>query len=240
VDFDPVTAKAEGRQPYGMSEDTASLFPAEYDEIGTRNIPKGWGVENILEFANLLSGGTPKTSVPEYWNGNVPWVSAKDISGANSLFLFATEKTISDLGVQKSNAKWLPAKTTVITARGTVGSYCLLGREMTMNQTNYGLKAKNGYGDYFVFFSLVFLVEQLQQNSYGTIFDTITTRTFQEALTIQPPATLANAFEKTIEPLMEMINCNTKQSEQLASIRDTLLPKLLSGEIRLKDAERLP
>jgi len=138
-------------------------------------IPKGWRVDSILLVADLLSGGTPSTRNNAYWNGDIKWVSAKDVSSAQGSFVLDTERKITRLGVKNSSTKILPKLTTIVTARGTVGSYCILSEPMAMNQTNYGLKAKEQESDYFVFFSLASLVEQLKQASYGTIFDTITT-----------------------------------------------------------------
>jgi type I restriction enzyme, S subunit len=239
VDFDPVIAKAEGRKPYGMSDEVASLFPAGLSLSEGELSPLGWEKGSILEYATLLSGGTPRTSEEGYWNGGIPWVSAKDVSNAEGVFLLSTERTISHLGVQKSNAKLLPQYTTVITARGTVGSHCMLGKDMTINQTNYGLKARDSYGDFFVFFSVRSMVDQFHQSSYGTIFDTITTKTFQEVRTVLPPQKIIACFEHLASPFMNMISANMHQCNTLRNTRDTLLPKLLTGEIRVKQAEKL-
>jgi type I restriction enzyme S subunit len=194
---------------------------------------EGWEQGSILEFAHLLSGGTPKTSELDYWNGNIPWVSAKDVGNVDGIFLLDTEKTISQAGLDHSSTKMLPAKTTIITARGTVGAHCMLGKNMTMNQTNYGLKAKEGIGDYFIYFTLSNMVEQLKQQSYGTIFDTITTRTFQNSICVNPPLNLIEKFEELVTPMMSSILNNQKESRTLASLRDSLLPKLMSGEVRV-------
>ena len=233
VDFDPVRAKAEGRDP-GLPAEIAGLFPDAFEESELGEIPAGWEVGSLLDIIDLLSGGTPSTAVPAYWNGEIPWVSAKDVGGAKGSFLLNTEKTISRQGVENSSTKMLPALTTIITARGTVGSYCLLGRTMAMNQTNYGLKAKNNVGDYFVFFSTMQLIEYLRQQAYGTIFDTITTKTFRDTMTVQPPEHVLKVFERVVEPVMQRVLSNEQQSRTLAGLRDTLLPKLLSGEIRAK------
>jgi type I restriction enzyme S subunit len=193
---------------------------------------------SILEFANLLSGGTPSTTEGSYWNGNIEWVSAKDVSNANGVFLLDTEKKITQEGIDNSATKLLPEKTVIVTARGTVGAHCMLGKPMTMNQTNYGLKAKEGVGDYFVYFTLSEMVEQLKQQSYGTIFDTITTKTFRSALCAQPPIDAIQKLEDQVTPLMDAILNNQRESRTLASLRDSLLPKLMRGEVRVKDVEK--
>ncbi|MFZ1406036.1 MAG: restriction endonuclease subunit S [Anaerolineae bacterium] len=237
VHFDPVRAKVEGRDT-GLPREIADLFPDGFEESAVEEVPRGWKIGSILECTDLLSGGTPSTSIAAYWGGNVPWVSAKDVSAAGGLFVMDTERKITDAGVKNSSTKLLPKNTTIVTARGTVGSYCLLGREMAMNQTNYGLKAKPGVGDFFVFFSLVNLVTLLQQQAYGTIFDTVTTKTFQSAAVVHPNHSLLLHFEQQVTPLMDRIWLNLKQSRTLAALRDTLLPKLLSGEVRVGDAAR--
>ena len=196
-----------------------------------------WNTGSILEFANLLSGGTPSTSEASYWNGNIEWASAKDVGNVDSIFLLDTEKKITQKGVDTSSTKLLPAKTTIVTARGTVGAHCMLGKAMTMNQTNYGLKAKNGIGDYFVYFTLSEMVEQLKQQSYGTIFDTITTKTFQSAQCVQPSHDVIQKFESQVKPLMDAILNNQEESRTLGSLRDSLLPKLMRGEVCVKEVE---
>lgn len=196
-------------------------------------IPKGWRVSSILEIANLLSGGTPSTQVKEYWNGHIKWISAKDVVNSQGTFILDTERKISSAGIENSNTKILPALTTIITARGSVGNYCILAEPMTMNQTNYGLKGIYPDTDYFVFFSLSNLVTQLRQASYGTIFDTITTKTFEQSKIIIPPISIIQSFEKQVASLMKKALNNLNQSTTLSSIRDELLPKLMSGEIEV-------
>ena len=206
-------------------------------ELG--EVPKGWRVGSILECADLLSGGTPKTEISEYWDGDILWVSAKDVTEAQGSFVIDTERKITQTGIDNSSAKLLPKNTTVVTARGTVGSYCILSREMAINQTNYGLKAKSGIGDFFIFFSISNLVIQMKQNAYGTIFDTITTKTFKEMKISIPPESMVRSFDNKVNSLISKILHNLEESYTLATIRDALLPKLMSGEIRVSTNSNL-
>ena len=196
-------------------------------------IPMGWRADSILMVAELLSGGTPSTKINDYWDGDIKWISAKDVSSAKGSFVLDTERKITGLGVKNSSTKILPKLTTIVTARGTVGSFCILSEPMAMNQTNYGLKAKEQESDYFVFFSLANLVAQLQQASYGTIFDTVTTITFEKSKIIIPPYFIIQKFDQLVRPLMETILDNLEQSNTLTKIRDTILPKLMNGDIEL-------
>jgi type I restriction enzyme S subunit len=117
VDFDPVRAKLDGRPPTGMDKATADLFPDSFEESSLGRIPKGWETGSILRQADLLSGGTPKTDVAAYWNGDVPWASAKDVSQCGEAFLVSTERTITKLGIEESSTKIIPAFATVVVAR---------------------------------------------------------------------------------------------------------------------------
>jgi type I restriction enzyme S subunit len=260
VDFDPVRAKAQRkdaeaqRRKEKQGQDSfaswrlggsalnpaiADLLPDEFEESSLGLIPAGWRVDTILTVGELLSGGTPSTKVPEYWNGDIKWVSAKDVRGAHGTFLLGPERTITQEGVDNSSTRILPEFTTIVTARGTVGSYCILAEPMAMNQTNYGLKATTEDADYFLFFALGSLVHQLKQRAYGTIFDTVTTRTFRTSQVVIPPGFLVSKFDLLVQPIMEAIRQNLKQSHTLAALRETLLPRLISGELRIPDAERI-
>jgi type I restriction enzyme, S subunit len=113
----------------------------------------------------------------------------------------------------------------------------MLGKEMAMNQTNYGLRAKRGVGDYYIFFSTAERIGYLRQQAYGTIFDTIPTKTFRDTMTVQPPQTVLRKFDGTVRPIMTRVLGNESESRTLAALRDTLLPKLLSGEVRVGDLD---
>lgn len=196
-------------------------------------IPKYWITNSILKVAELINGGTPSTKINDYWDGDIKWISAKDVSSARGSFVLDSERKITELGVINSSTKILPKFTTIVTARGTVGSYCILSEPMAMNQTNYGLKAKEQDSDYFVFFSLANLVTQLQQASYGTIFDTVTTTTFEKSNIVIPPNYIIQQFNLHVSPLMETVLGNLEQSNTLTKIRNAILPKLMNMEIEI-------
>jgi len=145
VDFDPVRAKLDGRRPpaSGIEAAAAALFPDRFQESELGRIPSGWDVGSILTQADLLSGGTPKTSEDAYWDGGIPWASAKDVSQCGDTFLLATDRAISKRGLAESSAKMIPAFATVIVARGaTTGRLTMFAESMAMNQTCYGLNSR--------------------------------------------------------------------------------------------------
>jgi type I restriction enzyme S subunit len=238
VDFDPVHAKADGRQPVGMDEETAALFPDSFEESTEGQIPIGWHCGQLSSAIELIGGGTPKTSVDTFWGGNIPWFSVVDIPRTGDVFVIRTEKTITEEGLNHSSARLLPRGTTIITARGTVGKCALVGVPMAMNQSCYGIRPRGNSGDYYTYFLVRHVVGELQQKTHGSVFETITRETFRSIQILNPPAVLIVAFEKVVSPLLESILCSLRESRALIEIRDTLLPKLISGEIRLKDAEK--
>jgi type I restriction enzyme S subunit len=232
VNFDPVRAKAEGGDP-GLPKPIADLFPEGLDDEG---LPIGWRRVPFLEKAELLSGGTPSTDEPAYWVGSILWASAKDISQARDAFLIATERTITERGVDESATQIIPKLATVVVARGaTTGRFCMLGRDMAMNQTCYALRSRIAH-PLWINLAFASLVDELVHSAHGSVFDTITTKTFDSAQTIDPGGKILDRFETYVGPLFERILLNIEQSQTLAAVRDALLPKLISGELRVTNA----
>ena len=237
IDFDPVRAKMEGRDP-GLPKHLADLFPDRLVDSELGPIPEGWEAGVLDDAIELLSGGTPRTSETSYWNGDIPWYTAKDAPSLSDIFVLDTERTITQAGVENSSTKILPFGTTIITARGTVGRLACLGMPMAMNQTCYGIRGARGYPDFFTYWTIRKAVDELQSRTHGTIFDTITRQTFKIVDMVLPPVNVAEAFERTVNPIMEHILNNLNESRTLAAQRDALLPKLVSGKLRLDRGQR--
>ena len=239
VDFDPVRAKMEGRWRQGESlpglpADLYDLFPERLVESDLGPIPEGWEVGVLDDAIELLSGGTPKTSVPDYWGGDIPWYTAKDAPSGSDVFVMDTERTVTQLGVSNSATRILDARTTVITARGTVGRLACLGVPMAMNQTCYGIRGAHGYPDFFTYWNVRTAVDELRTRTHGTIFDTITRQTFTLVEITVPPIGSARAFEGMVRSLMGRILANLKESRALAAERNALLPGLVGGNIEVQ------
>jgi type I restriction enzyme, S subunit len=233
VDFDPVRAKLDRRHPTGLDPATAALFPCEFEDSELGPIPKGWEIGSILEQANLLSGGTPKTDIAAYWNGNIAWASAKDVSQCGEAFLIRTEKKITVVGLENSATRMIPQFATAIVARGaTTGRLTMFGDAMAMNQTCYALHSKLT-APFALYCQACEFIETMVHAAHGSVFDTITTETFRATNVLLPTANLLVEFDKRVAPLFELVRTNLCGSRTLAAVRDTLLPKLLSGALRL-------
>jgi type I restriction enzyme, S subunit len=238
VDFDPVRAKADGRHT-GLPKHIADLFPDSFEDSEIGEIPKEWKVKPFANTVEIVGGGTPKTSVADYWDGDIPWFSIVDAPGGSDVWVIDTGKKITQNGIEYSSTQILPVSTTIISARGTVGRIALVGVPMAINQSCYGLRGKVGSSGIFTYYSTNELVGRLQQHAHGSVFDTITRDTFAGVPTVLPPTKLVDAFEKLVGPALSRIRTGLFCSRTLATLRDIILPKLISGVIKVPSGGKL-
>ncbi len=198
-------------------------------------IPEGWEPTTLSKMIELIGGGTPKKSEPSFWGGDIPWFSIKDAPSDGDVFVLDTCKKITKEGLSKSSTKLLPEGVTIISARGTVGRLALVGTPMAMNQSCYGVNGAQGVGPFYNYFNLKQAIEILQQNTHGAVFDTITQNTFETVQTVKGDSNLILMFDEKVSGAMEKIKENLRESNALSELRDTLLPKLLSGELDVSE-----
>ena len=206
-------------------------FPGHESTPIHDGIPEGWERYPFSQKVSVMSGGTPKTEVKEYYGGSIPFYSPKDHNG--SFFAFQTATTITEAGLANCNSPLYPENTIIITARGTVGKTVILAVPMAMNQSCYALKCDELNMPYYLFFALNAEVQKLRTMSNGGVFDTIIVKTFDNIEITFPAKNLAASFEKTISPIMEQIKTKMREIMTLTEARDRLLPKLMSGEIEV-------
>jgi type I restriction enzyme S subunit len=159
-----------------------------------------WEEKSLYDCIELIGGGTPKTEKQEYWNGNINWLSGGDIANNHKAFIIDSEKHITELGLNNSSVKLLPRFGMVISARGTVGKYCLLSKPMVFSQSNYGILPKHKDCFFFTYLLVAHSVEELQSAAYGSVFDTITTNTFKGLSVSLPNEKQILEFEERIKP----------------------------------------
>jgi len=175
----------------------------------------------LIDAIELIGGGTPKTSVHEYWGGDIPWLSVKDFNNDNR-YVYVTEKTITQKGLENSSTKLLQKDDIIISARGTVGEMAMIPFPMAFNQSCYGIRAKDGHNAAFLYYLIKSSISQLKSMTHGSVFDTITRDTFAnicvqipDADTQEKIASILTAIDDTIEN-NQKINDNLQQ--QLAAI----------------------
>ncbi|MDW2886432.1 restriction endonuclease subunit S [Exiguobacterium artemiae] len=215
----------EEGQPYKTSG-------GEMVESELGKIPKGWKVEFLHEYVDFLSGGTPKTTIQEYWNGSIPFFTPKDAK--SNLYTTVTEKTITELGLEKCNSKLYPKNTLFITARGTVGKLALANKAMAMNQSCFALKHKENK-QFYLYHVVENLVKKIILGANGAVFSAINLNDLKNLNYAYSNESLISKFENTVSNFYDQMSLLEKENIKLQQIRDSFLPKLLSGEIKISD-----
>ena len=131
----------------------------------------------LSDLVDVIGGGTPKTTEESYWNGSIPWLSVKDFCG-DKKYVYNTEKSITEEGLNNSSTKLLHKDNIIISARGTVGELAMIPYDMAFNQSCFGLIAKGNNDPHFVYYLLKDKVRSLKSQTQGSVFDTITKATF--------------------------------------------------------------
>lgn len=197
-------------------------------------------VENVQEqvpftsMIQVLGGGTPKTGKREYWNGEIPFFTPKDVG---SPYVLKTEKSITHLGLDNCNSRLYPVNTVFLTARGTVGKVSLAGVPMAMNQSCYALAGKNGLHQIVVYQYVLETVKALKHKASGAVFDAIITRDFDTETIPALSSKQIDSYIAVAEPIYCDIRNRTLENQRLAALRDTLLPKLMNGEIDVSEVQ---
>ena len=234
VDFDPVRAKLDGRTPSGMDAATAAFFPDSFDESPLGHIPKGWEVKPVGEVVDCVGGGTPSTSEPKYWEGGTHhWTTPKDFSSLQAPILLNTDRELTDAGIAKISSGLLPAGTLLMSSRAPVGYLAISAIPVAINQGFIAMKCNESASNYFMLNWCQQNMAEIEGRATGTTFAEISKQNFRPIPLVLSTQDIMTAFSERVAPLYTQITANLRQSRTLATLRDTLLPKLLSGDISL-------
>ena len=202
-----------------LQQQAAALFSSLYDRTNTE--------VRFTDLIQILGGGTPKTGENTYWSGNIAFFTPKDVGTPYTLI---TEKTITEEGLSHCNSRLYPVNTVFVTARGTVGKVGMSGVPMAMNQSCYALVGKETH-QLLVYFYTLKVVDRLKHKASGAVFDAITTKDFESEQIMKLSDDDARAFLCIAEPMFQKVLNNCIENLRLSTLRDSLLPKLMSGEI---------
>ena len=254
VDFDPVRAKAtlnhhattpskggsdwsvERARAYldRMDPSIAALFPDSFvgSELGP--IPEGWKVGTVSQLAEKIqNGGTPKRSEPKYWeHGEIPWLTSGEVRQA---FVLNTQNFISEEGLANSSARMVPARSILVALYGaTAGQVSMNYRTLSTNQAISAVIPTTG-NRYFCFARLKLVqVSDLENRAVGSAQQNISKKTVEETIVLLPRIELRSAYDVLVEPLFDGIYHNMDENRTLAALRVVLLPKLMSGDLRME------
>jgi len=224
VDFDPIPDLGHHK---------------EWQDSLLGRIPKGWKVGTVGEVVKVIGGGTPSTKEPSYWDGGIHcWATPKDLSKLTSPIILDTERKVTDAGLSKISSGLLQAGTLLLSSRAPVGYLAISQVPIGINQGFISMICEDQVSNYYMLNWAEIHMEEIKGRSCGTTFQEISKRNFRPMLILVPSQKVMAEFNNYVEPLYHRIKFNLEQSHTLASIRDALLPKLLSGEIRVKDTER--
>ena len=212
--------------------DFAPFKNGKFVESELGMIPEGWRVGRIEDLCSKIgSGGTPKSSNKDYYLGKIPWFGTGEF---NDSFLFDSIKHITEEAVNNSSARFYPIHTVLIAMYGaTVGKLSILSVEATFNQAALGMVAKETIGYPFVYLTLLRNRKQLVNLACGAAQQNLNAGNIKTYVSIIPPKHVMNDFNNVIMPIFDLIEKQNAESSRLSTLRDTLLPKLMSGQIKV-------
>jgi type I restriction enzyme S subunit len=198
------------------------------------DLPEGWRVEKLGDILETYLGGTPSKSKNEYWDdGSIPWINSGEV---NNFRITRGTTLITKLGLEKSATKLLPKGTVVIAITGaTLGQYSILEIESCFNQSVVGIVGNNKIKSSFIYFWIANNIHAIIRNATGGAQQHINKENVNSFEMILPSDKLLNKFQSIVEPMMEKISNNEFETQSLRKTRDTLLPKLMSGQVRVNN-----
>lgn len=240
VDFDPVRAKAAGQKPAGLKPDIAALFPDSFEQTDQGEIPTSWRVSPIGDMVQVLGGGTPSTKEPAYWEGGThPFCTPKDMSSLTEAVLLGTERHLTDAGLAKVSSGQLPVGTVLLSSRAPIGYLAIAETPVSVNQGIIAMVCDGELPNLYVLHWTRANMDRVLANANGSTFMEISKRNFRPIRAVVPSRQVLRCFMQMVEPMHQRIVSSLKQIQYLADLRDSLLPKLMSGELVVAEAERI-
>jgi type I restriction enzyme S subunit len=236
VDFDPVRAKLDGREPVGMDAETAALFPVAFQDSPLGQIPAGWEIKTADDISEVGIGKTPPRKEQQWFSKkstDVPWMSIRDL-GNSAVFISQTSEFLTAEAVERFRVRRIPDDTVVLSFKLTMGRVAITDGEMLSNEAiaHFLLNPRTPFGSAYLYCYLKnFGYDQL--GSTSSIATAINSDMVRAIKVLVPSEGVGNAFQEMVGPLFAQMKVIQRQSRTLAALRDTLLPKLLSGELRV-------
>jgi len=238
VDFDPVRAKQESRAPEGMDEAGAALFPDAFAESELGLVPRGWRVLPVGDVVESVGGGTPDTKDSTFWEpAQYYWTTPKDLSGVQAPVLLSTERKLSAKGLAKVSSGLLPAGTLLMSSRAPIGYLAISQAPMAINQGYIAMLPTSKLPPIYMLFWCRQNMEHIKGRANGSTFMEISKKAFRPIPILVPPPSVIATFVDMASVLFGRLVENERQAQSLATLRDTLLPRLISGQLRLPEAE---
>ncbi|WP_206812557.1 restriction endonuclease subunit S [Paradesulfitobacterium ferrireducens] len=206
----------------------------EFEESELGLIPKGWRVGTLSSIGDIIGGGTPSKSKPEYYaDSGIPWITPKDLSMNKNKYISRGQFDISELGLRESSAKLMPKGTVLFSSRAPIGYIAIAKNAVTTNQGFKSIVPFNNISSEYVYLLLKNNIGEIESRASGSTFKEISGGEMKKVPIILPPMDVINQFNEIATTLGKVQALLEDENNILSSIRDTLLPKLMSGEIRV-------
>jgi len=206
-------------------------FPGHESVPVHNGVPQGWQRLTLDDVCDAIGGGTPSTARPEYWGGDVTWITPTDVTRNDSVVLLDSEKKITAAGLSGSSAKLVPPETILMTSRASIGYFALMDREVCTNQGFISVVPKQKNSRMFLLWHLKARVEEMVGLATGATFKELSKSKFRALPALWPDEIVLEAFEKLVYPMIQQVRFIKKQNAHLTRARDLLLPKLMSGQL---------
>jgi type I restriction enzyme S subunit len=200
-------------------------------EVGV--IPEDWEVKKLGDIAEIISGGTPKTNVPEYWNGSIKWCTPTDITKCSGKYLFETDRTISSKGLVNSSAKLLPIGTLLLCSRATIGEIRIAAVEISTNQGFKSLVCKSEVSNEFLYYKLLTMKSVMLEKAIGSTFLELAKKEVASLEIDLPPLPEQQAIARVLSDTDALINALDKLIAKKRDIKKAVMQELLTGKTRL-------
>ena len=194
---------------------------------------EGWEETTLEKVITIKGGTTPSTKEPDFWGGDICWTSPRDLSSQVSIFMFDTERKITLKGLAQIGSGLLPIGTVILSSRAPIGYLAIIEVPMAINQGYIGIICNKIVSNYFMFLWCRANMEQIENAGNGSVFQEISKSSFRSLIIQVPPVEVLSRFDKTLLPIFNKVKINQQQIWLLEKLRNTLLPKLMSGEVRV-------
>ena len=235
IDFDPVKAKMAGEKPVGMDDATAALFPDSMEDSELGPIPKGWKLSQIGDEVECVGGSTPSTSNPEFWDGNICWTTPKDLSKQTGLVTTSSERRITNKGLERISSGVLPVDSVLMSSRAPIGYLCINAVPTAINQGFIALRHNSKFAPLYLLFWLQKNMAEIKNRAGGGTFAEISKSAFKSIPFVVPDEVTLKKFGEISGPILLQLTALTLQNQELIELRDSLLPRLISGELRIPE-----
>lgn len=198
-------------------------------------IPEGWKVGRLDEIADVVGGSTPSKAKPEYYTQNgIAWLTPKDLSNHPAVYSSRGEIDITQEGYNSTSTKLMPKGAVLFTSRAPIGYISIAQNEICTNQGFKSLVPKKA-GTFFLYCFLKYATPEIENKSTGSTFKEASGALIKSLQTIMPNQKIFEDFETIVSPLFTRIEYLETESSRLSALRDTLLPKLMSGELEVSE-----